>query len=95
MVGGIPFADNDAHNDSTAPVVLADFFNEIAMSKIQASYQTSAIKRASRGELSRSQSSSDRAATVYGFSNYALKKTGAELKEAWSMASSSVRESKG
>ena len=65
------------------------------MSKIQANYQTSAIKRASRGELSRSQSSSDRAATVYGFSNYALKKTGAELKEAWSLASSSVRESKG
>ena len=25
LVGGIPFADNDAHNDSTDPVVLADF----------------------------------------------------------------------
>ncbi|WP_339413837.1 hypothetical protein [Photorhabdus cinerea] len=38
---------------------------------------------------------SNRASTVYGFSNHALKKSGEELKAAWRSASQSVRHPKG
>jgi len=64
------------------------------MSKTQYDYHTTAVKKAASGNLSKGNDSSNRASSVYGFSNYALKKTGAELKVAWSKASSSLKASK-
>lgn len=58
------------------------------MSQDNATYfQTTAIRRASRGERFATQSTADRARTVYGLSNFALRKTAEELREAWHSAS--------
>lgn len=55
--------------------------------------QTSVIRRAAKGELTASGSFGgvDRAASVYGFNNSALKKSEKELKSAWMAASYRLR----
>ena len=65
------------------------------MSKSSQDFHTTAVKRAARGGLHRENTPSNRANTVYGFSNHALKKSSDELKAAWSSASSSLRMNKG
>lgn len=64
------------------------------MSTTQYDYHTTAVRKAASGNLSKSITSSNRASSVYGFNNYALKKTSAELKTAWNTASSSLKSSK-
>jgi len=64
------------------------------MSKHKSNVRTSnAITSAARGELSmKKHPGSSRASNVYGFSNFALKKTRTEIKDAWEHASRSARE---
>ena len=64
------------------------------MSKYKGNVRTSnAITSAARGELSiKKHSGSSRASNVYGFSNFALKKTRKEIKDAWEQASLSTKE---
>ena len=59
--------------------------------KRAAGFQTTAIRRASRGEIVGANSTVDRARTVYGMSNFALRKTPEELRKAWRSASVEVR----
>ncbi|KER04813.1 hypothetical protein LGZ99_04740 [Photorhabdus temperata] len=65
------------------------------MNKVNSNFTTTAVKRAARGILRRQVEPSNRASTIYGFSNHALKKSGEELKAAWRSASQSVRHPKG
>jgi hypothetical protein len=54
-------------------------------------YQTTALKRAARGLLKDQTNGSDRAKSVYGFKNSALQLTGEQLRDAWKVASLSVK----
>ncbi|CCQ11413.1 hypothetical protein PALB_23100 [Pseudoalteromonas luteoviolacea B = ATCC 29581] len=65
------------------------------MSETKYDYHTSAVRRAASGKLTKVDSISNRASVVYGFSNYALKKSREELKDAWSKASLAMRDVKG
>lgn len=60
------------------------------MSKKIFSFQSTAIKKAARGELDYKYDEADRARTEYGLSNFALQKSADELKEAWISASKSL-----
>lgn len=62
--------------------------------KVSNKHLTSAVKRAARGTLDR-QEPSNRASSVYGFKNRALKMSSEELKAAWMTASSSVKNQRG
>lgn len=65
------------------------------MKKMYSMFGTTALTRAAKGQLHRDAAPSNRATSVYGFSNYALKKTEKELKAAWISAASSLKETKG
>lgn len=54
-------------------------------------FQSNAIRKAARGELDYKYNEADRARTIYGLSNFALKKSADELRKAWYEASKSLR----
>ena len=60
------------------------------MSKIF-TFQSNAIGKAARGELVNNCNDADRARTVYGLSNFALKKSAEELRKAQYEDSKSLR----
>ncbi|MCF2907002.1 MULTISPECIES: hypothetical protein [Pseudoalteromonas] len=62
--------------------------------KLNNIFQSTAVSRAARGELSQQEATS-RATTMYGFRNHALHLSGEELRDAWKNASSSIRKSRG
>lgn len=61
------------------------------MSKKIFAFQSTAIRKAARGELINNCNDADRARTVYGLSNFALQKSADELRKAWYEASKSLR----
>lgn len=62
------------------------------MKKNEFSFKTSAIRRAAHGQIREVASDVFRAETVYGFSNFALKKSKAEISSAWNIASDLVED---
>lgn len=61
------------------------------MDKVNRGSTRSVLMRAASGQLHRSREPSNRASIVYGFGNYALKKTAEELRAAWIAAVSSLK----
>lgn len=61
------------------------------MNKKIVPFQSMAIKKAASGKHHLRYDDAERARTVYGFSNFALQKSPEELKEAWIVASKSLR----
>ena len=60
------------------------------MKKNDLYFKTSAIRRAAHGQIRDFTDDAFRAVTVYGFSNFALKKSKAEISSAWDSASALI-----